>query len=502
MTGGRGPGETRRPFSRQPPLPTGFANPQLKKLVGQLDPGHVRSKEVEGRRLDYIEGWFAIAEANRIFGYAGWDREMVQFEKAFERKEGTLFGWGYLARVRITVRAGTTQITREGTGYGQAWARTLGDAQERALKTAETDATKRALATFGNRFGLGLYDKERSAPGAIALGKATAETPPQSRAAPRAQTQSGFILLGAEGETLASSLSAEGFCTGLRQLIEAARDIGELDGMMRHNQAGLVLLRQRAPALTSRQGEHYADIAERLAAKRRAKLGGGVPPMATLAAPEPVADVTAPGAGTAATGQTTTKDAPAVTAAATDRPVDAAQAGSDAESTPAMTHAGSPDADPAPDNTDDVEIATGAAVQPADAGRDGTERNGVAGRMHLRNGNASRLASGVAIDKSLLAVATTRRLRNKAHLLFVASKPCLICGELACHAHHITYAQPRGLSVKVSDEFTVPLCPLHHNQCHAQGNERAFWRSHRIEPLRAALALWLETIRQQQEPEH
>ena len=39
----------------------------------------------------------------------------------------------------------------------------LGDAHERALKAAETDATKRALVTFGGRFGLMLYDKEHRA---------------------------------------------------------------------------------------------------------------------------------------------------------------------------------------------------------------------------------------------------------------------------------------------------------------------------------------------------
>jgi len=30
------------------------------------------------------------------------------------------------------------------------------------LKGAETDATKRALATFGNPFGLALYDREQA----------------------------------------------------------------------------------------------------------------------------------------------------------------------------------------------------------------------------------------------------------------------------------------------------------------------------------------------------
>ena len=36
-----------------------------------------------------------------------------------------------------------------------------GLAHESALKEAETDATKRALMTFGNPFGLALYDKQQ-----------------------------------------------------------------------------------------------------------------------------------------------------------------------------------------------------------------------------------------------------------------------------------------------------------------------------------------------------
>ncbi len=29
--------------------------------------------------------------------------------------------------------------------------------------------------------------------------------------------------------------------------------------------------------------------------------------------------------------------------------------------------------------------------------------------------------------------------------------------------------------MKVSDEFTVPLCNTHHDQLHRTGDERAFW---------------------------
>jgi hypothetical protein len=106
----------------------------------------------------------------------------------------------------------------------------------------------------------------------------------------------------------------------------------------------------------------------------------------------------------------------------------------------------------------------------------------------------SRIGAGHAIEKSQLQVASDRRIRNKAHLALVASKPCLICEELPCHAHHLTFAQRRGLSQKVSDEFTVPLCALHHNAVHLSGSERAWWRTQAIEPLQTAAKLWAETL--------
>jgi hypothetical protein len=56
----------------------------------------------------------------------------------------------------------------------------------------------------------------------------------------------------------------------------------------------------------------------------------------------------------------------------------------------------------------------------------------------------------------------TVRQRNKAHLAFVASQPYLVCKQTPCDAHHLKFAQPRGLGRKVSDEYTVPLCRKHH----------------------------------------
>jgi len=105
----------------------------------------------------------------------------------------------------------------------------------------------------------------------------------------------------------------------------------------------------------------------------------------------------------------------------------------------------------------------------------------------------SQISGGFSVDKSALALPTERRLRSKAHLAMVASKPCLVCEGLPCHAHHVTFAQPRGLSLKVSDEYTVPLCVLHHNELHAFHNEASWWRFQGIEPLVHARALWLIT---------
>jgi hypothetical protein len=97
------------------------------------------------------------------------------------------------------------------------------------------------------------------------------------------------------------------------------------------------------------------------------------------------------------------------------------------------------------------------------------------------------------IDKSLLAIAEPKRLRDKAHLKFVASQPCLVCGRQPCDPHHLRFAQPRAIGLKVSDEFTVPLCRGHHRQLHQGGNEVTWWEKLNIKPLAVAKALWDET---------
>ncbi|MGA7026285.1 MAG: ERF superfamily protein, partial [Pseudolabrys sp.] len=94
------------------------------------------------------------------------------------------------------------------------------------------------------------------------------------------------------------------------------------------------------------------------------------------------------------------------------------------------------------------------------------------------------------IDKSVLAIAEPKRIRDKAHLRFVASQPCLICARQPSDPHHLRFAQPRALGLKVSDVFTVPLCRGHHRQLHQAGDEVAWWGKWQINALEMAQHLW------------
>lgn len=138
-----------------------FSTDQEALLDAPLNTGAVKTRRQGGGNVSYIEGWHAIAEANRIFGHGKWFRETVEMREAREPQEvDGKWRVGFGAKVRITV-LGDSQCVREGWGFGSGIAKDQGDAYESAIKEAETDAMKRALMTFGNPFGLALYDKDQ-----------------------------------------------------------------------------------------------------------------------------------------------------------------------------------------------------------------------------------------------------------------------------------------------------------------------------------------------------
>lgn len=132
-------------------------------LSKKLDPAHVRPAKQYGPKGDYIEGWHAMAEANRIFGFGEWDYALTDCKCVSERpkkigKDGK-DGWAvsYIATVQVFVGS----VRRQDVGAGHGYDLDCGLAHESAIKEAVTDALKRALRSFGSPFGLALYDKTR-----------------------------------------------------------------------------------------------------------------------------------------------------------------------------------------------------------------------------------------------------------------------------------------------------------------------------------------------------
>ena len=103
---------------------------------------------------------------------------------------------------------------------------------------------------------------------------------------------------------------------------------------------------------------------------------------------------------------------------------------------------------------------------------------------------AAPVTSDTASARRRRVAAKTIRLRDKEHCKFVRTEPCVVCGRAPTEAHHIRFAQPRALGRKVSDEYTVPVCRLHHRDLHTYGDEASWWAGVGIDPLPIALELW------------
>ena len=136
-------------------------SPAVTQALGQpIDPELVSQRRGRaGRTFSYIEGHTAISEANRVFGFGGWGFELVE-NVTLRRIETVDTQTGevkvvnaYTAPVRVTVPGAPP---RTDIGFHAVTDETA-DGHETALKGAVTDGMKRALRSFGDRFGNGLY---------------------------------------------------------------------------------------------------------------------------------------------------------------------------------------------------------------------------------------------------------------------------------------------------------------------------------------------------------
>jgi recombination DNA repair RAD52 pathway protein len=82
-----------------------FTDTQVRSLSSKLQRKYVKTRELGAKTVSYIEGWHAITEANRVFGFDGWDREMIWSHCIWEDGRRDPKACAYGARVRIRVRA-------------------------------------------------------------------------------------------------------------------------------------------------------------------------------------------------------------------------------------------------------------------------------------------------------------------------------------------------------------------------------------------------------------
>ena len=133
-----------------------FTQEQTEQLNQPIDPKVVAFRKQGNMQLAYLESWYVINEANRIFGFDGWSSETIQLDCV----QSDDFCVTYIAKVRVTVG----DVIREGVGagHGKGERVNLGDKHESAVKEAESDARKRAFMQFGSQLGLSLYDRSKA----------------------------------------------------------------------------------------------------------------------------------------------------------------------------------------------------------------------------------------------------------------------------------------------------------------------------------------------------
>lgn len=138
---------------------------QIAVLLKPIKPGRVAKRE----GLSNVEGYEIRAHLTRIFGFGNWDDVAVNptvllYEQPTQTKKGAdAFKVGYRAERALIIRDhdGLEVCRYEGSAVGESIMPDFkrGDAHDMAIKTAETQALKRAAVNLGDQFGLSLYAK-------------------------------------------------------------------------------------------------------------------------------------------------------------------------------------------------------------------------------------------------------------------------------------------------------------------------------------------------------
>ena len=140
-------------------------NPRQQEiLLKGLNPQRIsQRKGGGGRSLSYLEAWDVKAHLIRVFGFGGFSSDVLSAELMFEDQVGNNWNVGYKVILRLTLGQDRF-ITYTEAAVGSASLPQRGEAHDMAVKTAESDALKRAAINLGDQFGLSLYNNGSTAP--------------------------------------------------------------------------------------------------------------------------------------------------------------------------------------------------------------------------------------------------------------------------------------------------------------------------------------------------
>lgn len=140
-----------------------LSNEQYEQLLKPLNASRVAQRNQAGISLSYLEAWDVKAHLIRIFGFGGWSADVLSADLAFEEKdEKGRWNVGYRVVMRLRIHGDDSLTFNEATyteaAVGSSTQPQRGEAHDMAIKTAESDALKRAAINLGTQFGLSLYD--------------------------------------------------------------------------------------------------------------------------------------------------------------------------------------------------------------------------------------------------------------------------------------------------------------------------------------------------------
>jgi len=134
----------------------GITQEQYEQLLKPLPAARIAKRKQAGIELSYLEAWDVRAHLIRIFGFGGWSATVESAELAYEENVNGKWSVGYKVVLRLSIHDLGCQYTEAAVGSSTQGSR--GEAHDMAVKTAESDALKRAAINLGTQFGLSLYD--------------------------------------------------------------------------------------------------------------------------------------------------------------------------------------------------------------------------------------------------------------------------------------------------------------------------------------------------------